>query len=193
MIPTTAGVANRTPQVQIVREYLLPGHVKNERAGGPPLAQQILPSERSSMDKVVEFVIGDGPNNRFALICSQCHSHNGMALPEHFDYTTFRCAYCYTVNPARRNAPVTNQHLYKLPNIQVKPPEIIEEITPRDDDTECGPSIEPCGTPEPPATPESSEESDMDEESDVPESTTDVLTAVQDKNRTASETSCDAL
>ena len=42
------------------------------------------------MDKFVEFVIGDGPNNRYALICSQCHSHNGMALQEDYEYMTFR-------------------------------------------------------------------------------------------------------
>ena len=30
--------------------------------------------------------MGDGPNNRYALICSQCHSHNGMALKEEFEY-----------------------------------------------------------------------------------------------------------
>ena len=71
------------------------------------------------MDKFVEFVIGDGPNNRYALICSQCHSHNGMALAEDFEYTTFRCAYCYTVNPARRNNPIGQRGIYKLPNIQV--------------------------------------------------------------------------
>ena len=116
--------------MQIVREYLLPGHVKNERAGGPPVSQQILPAQRSSVDKFVEFVIGDGPNNRYALICSQCHSHNGMALPEDYEYMTFRCAYCYTVNPARRNTPLGVGNTYKLPNVQVKPPTIVKEIAP---------------------------------------------------------------
>eukprot|EP00116_Pleurobrachia_bachei_P011688 sb/3471950/ len=123
-------VANRSPQVQIVREYLLPGHVKNERAGGPPVSQQILPAQRTSVDKFVEFVIGDGPNNRYALICSQCHSHNGMALPEDYEYMSFRCAYCYTVNPARRNTPLAAGNTYKLPNLQVKPPTIVKEIAP---------------------------------------------------------------
>ena len=34
----------------------------------------------------MEYLVGDGPNNRYALICSQCHSHNGMALKEEFEY-----------------------------------------------------------------------------------------------------------
>ena len=38
------------------------------------------------MDRVVEYLVGDGPNNRYALICRQCQSHNGMALKEEFEY-----------------------------------------------------------------------------------------------------------
>jgi len=59
----------------------------------------------SSLSKVVEYLVGDGPNNRYALICSDCHSHNGMVLRDEFEYTTFRCAYCYHLNPARKRKP----------------------------------------------------------------------------------------
>lgn len=117
------------------------------------------------MDKFVEFVIGDGPNNRYALLCSQCHSHNGMALPEDFEYTTFRCAYCYTVNPARRNTSISAQNVYKLPNLQVKVP-IVKEIT----DGGCGSgSTEPCvsmqhSTPDPSEGSESQSESELMED-----------------------------
>ena len=52
------------------------------------------------MLQVVEFLVGDGPNNRYALICKKCHSHNGMALLDEFEFLTFRCAYCFHVNPA---------------------------------------------------------------------------------------------
>ena len=40
--------------------------------------------------QVVEFLVGDGPNNRCALICAKCYSHNGMALPSEFEY----CSKC---------------------------------------------------------------------------------------------------
>ncbi|KAM9851429.1 endoplasmic reticulum junction formation protein lunapark-A [Aulostomus maculatus] len=72
---------------------------------GPPLARPVLPRERGIMDRVVEYLVGDGPQNRFALICQQCLSHNGMALKEEFDYIAFRCAYCYFLNPARKTRP----------------------------------------------------------------------------------------
>ena len=80
---------------------------------GPPLPRPILPRERGYLDKFVEFLVGflliqniqvlfkvvyipyfpkvgDGPANRYALICRQCESHNGMALREEFEYIAFR-------------------------------------------------------------------------------------------------------
>lgn len=72
---------------------------------GPPLARPVLPRERGAMDRVVEYLVGDGPQNRYALICQQCLSHNGMALKEEFEYIAFRCAYCYFLNPARKTRP----------------------------------------------------------------------------------------
>ncbi|XP_019719535.1 endoplasmic reticulum junction formation protein lunapark-B isoform X3 [Hippocampus comes] len=72
---------------------------------GPPLARPVLPRERGALDRVVEYLVGDGPQNRYALICQQCFSHNGMALKEEFQYLAFRCAYCYFLNPARKTRP----------------------------------------------------------------------------------------
>ncbi|XP_057709439.1 endoplasmic reticulum junction formation protein lunapark-A [Corythoichthys intestinalis] len=72
---------------------------------GPPLARPVLPRHRGAMDRVIEYLVGDGPQNRFALICQQCLSHNGMALKEEFEYVAFRCVYCYFLNPARKTRP----------------------------------------------------------------------------------------
>ncbi|XP_024143075.1 endoplasmic reticulum junction formation protein lunapark-A isoform X2 [Oryzias melastigma] len=72
---------------------------------GPPLARPVLPRDRGVMDRVIEYLVGDGPQNRYALICQQCLSHNGMALKEEFEYIAFRCAYCFFFNPARKIRP----------------------------------------------------------------------------------------
>ncbi|XP_072117918.1 endoplasmic reticulum junction formation protein lunapark-A-like isoform X1 [Mobula birostris] len=72
---------------------------------GPPLARPILPRDRGAIDRVIEYLVGDGPQNRYALICQQCFSHNGMALREEFEYVAFRCAYCFFLNPARKTRP----------------------------------------------------------------------------------------
>lgn len=57
---------------------------------------------RTVAEKVVDFIIGDTPSDRFALICSHCYGHNGMARKEEFDFLSFRCWICGEFNPARR-------------------------------------------------------------------------------------------
>lgn len=94
--------------------------------GGPPLPRPILPRERGYMDKIVEYLVGDGPSNRYALICRQCQSHNGMALREEFEYISYRCCYCHYWNPARKQRPVAP----KLPNpalLKLSDPDSSEE------------------------------------------------------------------
>lgn len=41
------------------------------------MPRAILPKDRSTLDKMVEYLVGDGPNNRYALICRYCQCHNG--------------------------------------------------------------------------------------------------------------------
>ncbi|GFT48003.1 endoplasmic reticulum junction formation protein lunapark-A [Nephila pilipes] len=71
----------------------------------PPMPRPVLPRERTFMDRLVDYLVGDGPSNRYALICRQCQSHNGMALKEEFDYVAFRCCYCFQFNPPRNQQP----------------------------------------------------------------------------------------
>ncbi|XP_076659171.1 zinc-ribbon metal-binding protein lunapark isoform X2 [Halictus rubicundus] len=67
-----------------------------------PLPRPILARERSYLERLVDYIVGDGPANRYALICRQCFSHNGMSLKEEFEYFGFKCCYCNTWNPARK-------------------------------------------------------------------------------------------
>ncbi|XP_076309872.1 endoplasmic reticulum junction formation protein lunapark-like isoform X1 [Tachypleus tridentatus] len=77
----------------------------------PPTPRPILSQKRSVFDCFIDYMVGDGPSNRYALICCRCNSHNGMALKEEFEYIAFRCCYCFQVNPARKYKP----HAPKLP------------------------------------------------------------------------------
>ncbi|CAL7946188.1 unnamed protein product [Xylocopa violacea] len=70
-----------------------------------PLPRPILPRERTYLDRVINYLVGDGPTNRYALICRHCGSHNGMALKDEFEYFAFRCCYCNFWNPARKQKP----------------------------------------------------------------------------------------
>lgn len=60
----------------------------------------ILSKDRSFIEKIVDFVVSDGPDNRFALICRFCYGHNGMSLAEEYETINFRCCYCYNLNTA---------------------------------------------------------------------------------------------
>ncbi|XP_071825363.1 endoplasmic reticulum junction formation protein lunapark-B-like [Apostichopus japonicus] len=71
----------------------------------PSTIRPVLQRERGTVDKLVDYLVGDGPGNRFALICKHCYSHNGMALQEEFEYLAFRCPYCGTFNPSRKTRP----------------------------------------------------------------------------------------
>merc|ERR1719318_383228 len=73
----------------VASDYPLPqpfvgGGTRAPSAPVPPLPRPILARDRGYLDKFVEFLVGDGPANRYALICRQCQSHNGMALREEF-------------------------------------------------------------------------------------------------------------
>lgn len=105
---------------------------------GPPTPCPILPRNRSRVDKVphrcghgivciaafiqvVEYLVGDGPNNRYALVCQECHSHNGMALRDEFEYISFRCAYCFQFNPARKKKPTLQDN----PDVAKEDPSLV--------------------------------------------------------------------
>ena len=50
------------------------------------------------MDKIFESLVGDGPQNRYALICKHCLSHNGMALQEEYEFLSeFKTCLSYIV------------------------------------------------------------------------------------------------
>ncbi|XP_065493968.1 endoplasmic reticulum junction formation protein lunapark isoform X2 [Caloenas nicobarica] len=111
--PALSGPPERTV-VPFLQSNVLPRHPGSPATSvpgmglhppGPPLARPILPRERGIVDRVIEYLVGDGPQNRYALICQQCFSHNGMALKEEFEYIAFRCAYCFFLNPARKTRP----------------------------------------------------------------------------------------
>lgn len=63
-------------------------------------------SQKGVIEKMVDYLVGDGPNSRFAMICSQCLMHNGMALQEEYEYAAFRCAFCGAYNGAKKQRPL---------------------------------------------------------------------------------------
>jgi len=75
-------------------------------APGPPMPRPVPPRERGVFDRLVDYMMGEGPGSKFALICNRCQSHNGMAAPEEYQYMAFRCCYCFHWNPAKKQRPL---------------------------------------------------------------------------------------
>lgn len=78
---------------------------KGARLRSDQLPRPLLDRNRSALDKVVDYLLKDGPSNRMALICGDCYSHNGMAMAEEYEYVSYSCAYCGRYNPARKQRP----------------------------------------------------------------------------------------
>nr|ABW77558.1 lunapark [Salmo salar] len=112
-------ILSEAAQQSLMKRPMTPGTLVpgvGDTPPGPPLARPVLPRDRGTMDRVIEYLVGDGPQNRYALICQQCLTHNGMALKEEFEYIAFRCAYCCFLNPARKTRP----QAHRLPEISAE-------------------------------------------------------------------------
>lgn len=57
------------------------------------------------LEKMVDYLIGDGPSHRFAMICRKCNKHNGMALEDEYYFIAFQCVHCNEINPAKKIRP----------------------------------------------------------------------------------------
>ncbi|KAJ1559244.1 hypothetical protein HK405_011443, partial [Cladochytrium tenue] len=55
-------------------------------------------------EKIAEALIGDseGPHQKYALICQNCFTHNGLVMPEEYATIRFRCMKCGFVNAKQR-------------------------------------------------------------------------------------------
>ena len=71
---------------------------ENEPSGQPNAASVVTPHHRTWVDRLLDVILGENeesPDLRYALICSSCHQHNGLApygqVPEQVKYICPRC------------------------------------------------------------------------------------------------------
>ncbi|KAI1290419.1 Endoplasmic reticulum junction formation protein lunapark [Halotydeus destructor] len=131
------------------------------------LSRPILAQDRNVVEKLVDYVVGDGPSNRYALICNACKSHNGMALKDEFEYIAFRCCYCGFFNPARKERPFAP----RLPAALALPPLVDEpesdsEKPTKNSDSASSVEITDISSPKPMASSEVGQPSDTRVESE---------------------------
>lgn len=75
-------------------------------------------SQKGVIEKMVDYLVGDGPSSRFAMICRECLMHNGMALQEEYEYAAFRCAFCGAFNPAKKQRPLAPKLPFELAQLE---------------------------------------------------------------------------
>ncbi|XP_022218434.2 endoplasmic reticulum junction formation protein lunapark-B [Drosophila obscura] len=92
---STQSMTSASPNVGTVQEM-------RRRTPFPVVDQS---RSRSAVDRIVDFIVGDTPI-RYGMICKECDGHNGMLPEDEYVYTSFRCAFCNALNPARKKRPV---------------------------------------------------------------------------------------
>ncbi|XP_050366871.1 uncharacterized protein At2g24330 [Argentina anserina] len=48
--------------------------------------------------RLAALLVGEDPTQSYALICGNCHMHNGLAKKEDFAYITYYCPHCHALN-----------------------------------------------------------------------------------------------
>ncbi|XP_076958606.1 uncharacterized protein LOC143634397 [Bidens hawaiensis] len=48
--------------------------------------------------RIAALLVGEDPTQSYALICGNCHMHNGLARKEEFPFTTYYCLHCNVLN-----------------------------------------------------------------------------------------------
>ncbi|MED6125835.1 hypothetical protein PIB30_072379 [Stylosanthes scabra] len=71
------------------------------------VVQHHQPQSSTSQDggwlaKIAAVLVGEDPTQSYALICGNCHMHNGLARKEDFPYVTYYCPHCNALNQPKQ-------------------------------------------------------------------------------------------
>ncbi|KAI1725691.1 putative integral membrane zinc-ribbon metal-binding protein domain-containing protein [Ditylenchus destructor] len=91
-----------TPKVPKLHE------ISNTRFRRPPI-RPFVEQTQNPLDRILDYIMGESISNRYALICVQCHAHNGMALKEEFEQIAFFCFKCNAYNASRNELKASKQ------------------------------------------------------------------------------------
>ncbi|KAJ4705715.1 Lunapark domain containing protein [Melia azedarach] len=53
--------------------------------------------------RIAALLVGEDPTQSYALICGNCHMHNGLARKEDFPYITYYCPHCHALNKPKES------------------------------------------------------------------------------------------
>ncbi|XBH63313.1 hypothetical protein VPH35_117327 [Triticum aestivum] len=53
--------------------------------------------------KIAALLVGEDPSQSYALICGNCHMHNGLARKEDYPHITYYCPHCHALNTSNNS------------------------------------------------------------------------------------------
>ncbi|KAF8692908.1 hypothetical protein HU200_039266 [Digitaria exilis] len=53
--------------------------------------------------KIAALLVGEDPSQSYALICGNCHMHNGLARKEDYPHVTYYCPHCHALNTSKQS------------------------------------------------------------------------------------------
>ncbi|TVU02597.1 hypothetical protein EJB05_51888 [Eragrostis curvula] len=53
--------------------------------------------------KIAALLVGEDPSQSYALICGNCHMHNGLARKEDYPHITYYCPHCHALNTSKQS------------------------------------------------------------------------------------------
>uniref|UniRef100_A0A1J3FQP3 Lunapark zinc ribbon domain-containing protein n=1 Tax=Noccaea caerulescens TaxID=107243 RepID=A0A1J3FQP3_NOCCA len=79
----------------------------------------------SWISRIAALLVGEDPTQSYALICGNCHMHNGLTRKEDFLYTTYYCPHCQALNKPKHSEEhsLTAPAYTPLPTDSLKPME----------------------------------------------------------------------
>ncbi|XP_057981428.1 uncharacterized protein At2g24330-like isoform X2 [Malania oleifera] len=57
--------------------------------------------------RIAALLVGEDPTQSYALVCGNCHMHNGLARKEDFPFITYYCPHCHALNRSKQ----TEEHV----------------------------------------------------------------------------------
>ncbi|PIN01227.1 hypothetical protein CDL12_26264 [Handroanthus impetiginosus] len=60
------------------------------------------PRDGGWIARLAALLVGEDPTQSYALICGNCHMHNGLARKEDFPYVTYYCPHCNALNRSKQ-------------------------------------------------------------------------------------------
>lgn len=83
-----------------------------ERVGGLYPGEQAMEMEQITskisvggggwVARLAAMLVGEDPTQCYALICKNCHMHNGLARKEDFQYVAYYCPHCHALNESQQ-------------------------------------------------------------------------------------------